>query len=71
MFLTQKLFVSPLAKRAFSTASPLVFASTVHPQKDAIRFENQNRLWTYKEIEVFIIYIKIINNNGTQLIFCQ
>ncbi len=45
------IFLNTLLHKSFS-ASRLTFAATVHPLKDAIRFENQNKLWTFKEIEV-------------------
>lgn len=39
------------SQKSFST-SPLLASSSVNPLKDAVRFENQNKLWTFKELEV-------------------
>ena len=53
-FLTHSAF-SPFAT---SIRSLLNARLTENPQKDAIRFENQNKTWTFKELDVIYLMSK-------------
>lgn len=53
ILLKKTFFLNPLLSKSFTT-SHLSLSSSINPLKDAIRFENQNKLWTFKEMEVLI-----------------